>query len=133
MQLRTFILPSRGDQQGEDELNRFLRSHRILQVERHFRPVRLKNYAANANLGSIPMSMSRLSLFIPDTVTAANAWLPSADQAIPFPFCLCATIMSLNFPTLFNDHRLHRCRLITYYSRFAAILKGFHRLFPANM
>ena len=30
-----------------------------------FRPVRLKNYAANANLGSIPMSMSRLSLFIP--------------------------------------------------------------------
>ena len=31
---------------------------------------------------------------------------------------------SLNFPTLFNDHRLHRChRLITYYSRFAAILK----------
>ena len=30
------MLPIQGDQQTEEELNRFLRSHRILQVERHF-------------------------------------------------------------------------------------------------
>ena len=30
------MLPSHGDQQTEEELNRFLRSHRVLQVERHF-------------------------------------------------------------------------------------------------
>jgi len=36
MQIRTFMLPSHGDLQAEEELNRFLRSHRVLQVERHF-------------------------------------------------------------------------------------------------
>ncbi len=30
------MLPSHGDRQTEEELNRFLRSHRILQVERRF-------------------------------------------------------------------------------------------------
>ncbi len=28
MQFRTFMLPIQGDQQSEEELNRFLRSHR---------------------------------------------------------------------------------------------------------
>ena len=36
MQLKTFMLPSHGDSLSEEGLNRFLRSHRILQVERHF-------------------------------------------------------------------------------------------------
>lgn len=36
MQLKTFMLPSHGDALSEEGLNRFLRSHRILQVERHF-------------------------------------------------------------------------------------------------
>ncbi len=34
MQIKTFMLPSHGDRQTEEELNRCLRSHRILQVAR---------------------------------------------------------------------------------------------------
>lgn len=30
------MLPAHGDISSEDDLNRFLRSHRVLQVERHF-------------------------------------------------------------------------------------------------
>ena len=60
------------------------------------------------------------------------SWDIQAAKAILGKGELCAQMRRLvkhyyllNFPTLFNDHRLHRChRLITYYSRFAAILKG---------
>ena len=38
MQIRIFTLPVISSRQSEDELNRFLRSHRVLQVERHFCP-----------------------------------------------------------------------------------------------
>ena len=38
MQLKVFTLPVASSEKGEEELNRFLRSHRILQVERHFCP-----------------------------------------------------------------------------------------------
>lgn len=38
MQFRTFTLPVAGTGLMEEDLNKFLRSHRILQVERHFCP-----------------------------------------------------------------------------------------------
>ena len=38
MQVKTFILPVLSSKQSEDELNKFLRSHRVLQMERHFCP-----------------------------------------------------------------------------------------------
>jgi hypothetical protein len=41
-------------------------------------------------------------------------------------------VTNWTFPPFFKDHRLHRCHgLIMYYSRIAAILKGFHRFFTA--
>lgn len=36
MQVKTFVLPVLSSERSEDELNKFLRSHRILQMERHF-------------------------------------------------------------------------------------------------
>lgn len=36
MQIRLYTLPVFGSERIEEELNRFLRGHRILQVERHF-------------------------------------------------------------------------------------------------
>lgn len=36
MQIKTFVLPVLSSERSEDELNRFLRSHRVLQMERHF-------------------------------------------------------------------------------------------------
>ena len=36
MQLKTFTLPAAGNSLVEEELNKFLRSHRVLQLERHF-------------------------------------------------------------------------------------------------
>ena len=36
MQVKTFILPVLSSERSESELNRFLRSHRVLQMERHF-------------------------------------------------------------------------------------------------
>ena len=38
MQIKIFTLPVCGSERGEEELNRFLRSHRVLQTERHFCP-----------------------------------------------------------------------------------------------
>ena len=38
MQFKFFMLPVADSTQGEDELNKFLRSHRILTTERHFCP-----------------------------------------------------------------------------------------------
>ncbi|MBQ9362539.1 MAG: HRDC domain-containing protein [Bacteroidaceae bacterium] len=38
MQVKLFTIPVFGSEQIEEELNKFLRSHRILQVERHFCP-----------------------------------------------------------------------------------------------
>lgn len=36
MQVKTFVLPVLSSDSSEDELNKFLRSHRVLQIERHF-------------------------------------------------------------------------------------------------
>jgi superfamily II DNA helicase RecQ len=36
MQLRFFSIPASGDPVGEEELNQFLRSHRVLAVQREF-------------------------------------------------------------------------------------------------
>lgn len=36
MQIKLFTMPVFGGEQVEEELNKFLRSHRILQLERHF-------------------------------------------------------------------------------------------------
>lgn len=36
MQVKLFTLPTYGETQVEEELNKFLRSHRVLQLERHF-------------------------------------------------------------------------------------------------
>lgn len=36
MQVKLFTIPVFGSEQLEEEMNRFLRSHRILQLERHF-------------------------------------------------------------------------------------------------
>ena len=36
MQVKTFILPVLSAERSEEELNRFLRAHRVLQMERHF-------------------------------------------------------------------------------------------------
>ena len=38
MQIKTFVLPVLSSECSEEELNRFLRGHRVLQVERHFCP-----------------------------------------------------------------------------------------------
>ena len=38
MQIKTFVLPVLSHEPIEEELNRFLRGHRVLQVERHFCP-----------------------------------------------------------------------------------------------
>lgn len=38
MQIKTFSVPVFGNSAIEEEVNRFLRGHRILQVERHFCP-----------------------------------------------------------------------------------------------
>ena len=38
MQIKIFTLPIYSSERSEDELNKFLRSHRILQTERHFCP-----------------------------------------------------------------------------------------------
>ena len=38
MQIKTFMLPVASASQAEEELNRFLRGHRVLQIERHFCP-----------------------------------------------------------------------------------------------
>ena len=38
MQIKVFTLPVVGAQQVEEDINRFLRSHRVLQLERHFCP-----------------------------------------------------------------------------------------------
>lgn len=38
MQIKTFVLPVASAGIAEEELNRFLRGHRVLQVERHFCP-----------------------------------------------------------------------------------------------
>lgn len=38
MQIKTFMLPVASAEHTEEELNRFLRGHRVLQVERHFCP-----------------------------------------------------------------------------------------------
>ena len=38
MQIKLFTLSVYGSERSEDDMNRFLRSHRILQVERHFCP-----------------------------------------------------------------------------------------------
>lgn len=38
MQIKVFTLPVYDSERSEDDLNKFLRSHRILQVERHFCP-----------------------------------------------------------------------------------------------
>ena len=38
MQFKFFMIPLADSTQGEDELNKFLRSHRILTTERHFCP-----------------------------------------------------------------------------------------------
>ena len=36
MQVKTFILPVLSSERNEEDLNKFLRSHRVLQMERHF-------------------------------------------------------------------------------------------------
>ena len=36
MQIKLFTMPVFGGEQVEEELNKFLRSHRVLQLERHF-------------------------------------------------------------------------------------------------
>ena len=36
MQIKLFTIPACGDEKEEEELNKFLRSHRVLQLERHF-------------------------------------------------------------------------------------------------
>jgi len=36
MQIKTFILPVLSAESSEEALNKFLRSHRVLQLERHF-------------------------------------------------------------------------------------------------
>ena len=36
MQVKTFVLPVLSSEHSEDELNKFLRGHRVLQMERHF-------------------------------------------------------------------------------------------------
>ena len=36
MQIKLFTMPTFGGEAVEEELNKFLRSHRVLQVERHF-------------------------------------------------------------------------------------------------
>lgn len=36
MQIKLFTMPAFGGEAAEEELNRFLRSHRVLQLERHF-------------------------------------------------------------------------------------------------
>lgn len=38
MQIKTFLLPVFAPERNEDELNKFLRSHRILHVDHHFCP-----------------------------------------------------------------------------------------------
>lgn len=38
MQIKLFTMPVFGGEQVEEELNKFLRSHRVLQLERHFVP-----------------------------------------------------------------------------------------------
>jgi superfamily II DNA helicase RecQ len=38
MQIKIFTLPVHGAEQAVDDLNKFLRSHRVLQTERHFCP-----------------------------------------------------------------------------------------------
>ena len=38
MQLKIFSIPSFGSEALEEEMNKFLRTHRILQIERHFCP-----------------------------------------------------------------------------------------------
>jgi len=38
MQIKIFTLPIYSSERSEDDLNKFLRSHRILQTERHFCP-----------------------------------------------------------------------------------------------
>ena len=38
MQFKFFTIPAFSPEQNEDELNKFLRSHRVLHVERHFHP-----------------------------------------------------------------------------------------------
>lgn len=38
MQIKIFTLPVYSSERSEDELNIFLRSHRVLQTERHFCP-----------------------------------------------------------------------------------------------
>ena len=38
MQIKLYTLPVFGSERIEEEMNRFLRGHRILQVERHFCP-----------------------------------------------------------------------------------------------
>ena len=36
MQIKLFTMPAYGGEAAEEEINRFLRSHRVLQLERHF-------------------------------------------------------------------------------------------------
>ena len=36
MQVKTFIVPVLSSERSEEDLNRFLRSHRVLQMDRHF-------------------------------------------------------------------------------------------------
>ena len=38
MQLKIFSIPAFGSEALEEEMNKFLRTHRILQIERHFCP-----------------------------------------------------------------------------------------------
>lgn len=38
MQIKIFAVPAFGDKSLEEEVNKFLRGHRIMQVERHFCP-----------------------------------------------------------------------------------------------
>ena len=38
MQIKIFTLPVFSSERSEEDFNRFLRSHRILQVDRHFCP-----------------------------------------------------------------------------------------------
>ncbi len=60
MQIKIFTLPIYSSERSEDELNKFLRSHRILQTERHFCPDNggywtiLVEYLDNDSVANVP-------------------------------------------------------------------------------
>ncbi|MBO4593084.1 MAG: HRDC domain-containing protein [Bacteroidaceae bacterium] len=64
MQVKLFTMPVIGGEKVEEELNKFLRGHRVLQVERHFCPehgywAMLVEYADNDPIAEAPPATRR--------------------------------------------------------------------------